>query len=130
MKNFKKYLFTGLMSIIPISITFWIINKLFIFFSIPGQKLLNIILSYPFIKKYTFLYLAVESIQNFVGFLLTIIFLYILGLIVTNVFGKKIYSYFENILSNIPIINKIYKTTKNIIRIGSYCCIYITLITN
>ena len=53
-------------------------------------------------------------LKNISGFLLTILFLYILGVIVKNVIGKKIYQFFEQILSRIPFINKIYTTTKNI----------------
>ena len=41
------------MSIIPISITLWIIQKLFLFFSVPGQKLLNIFLTEDIINNYT-----------------------------------------------------------------------------
>ena len=38
----------------------------------------------------------------------------ILGLIISNVVGKRIYAFIENILNKIPIVNKIYNTTKQI----------------
>ena len=55
MKNSRKYIFTGIMSIIPIAITYWIIQYLFIFFSVPGKKIINFFynwdnLSNPYLK--------------------------------------------------------------------------------
>ena len=103
MNKIKNYLITGIISIIPIYVTFWIIKNLFIFFSGPGQTLINIFV----IDDYQYL-------TQFIGFILTILFLSILGLIVKNVVGKQLYTIFELFLSNIPIINKIYKTIKNV----------------
>jgi len=114
MNNFKKNLFAGIMSIIPIYITFWIIKNLFIFFSNPGQSLLNVIIENDLLNDYILFTSSYYYLKHIVGFLLTILFLYTLGLIVKNVLGNKIYIFFENILSNIPVINKIYNTIKNI----------------
>ena len=36
------------------------------------------------------------------------------GLIVSNVLGKQLYIWLENILSRIPIVNSVYKTIKGI----------------
>ena len=41
--NINKYIFAGIMSIIPLALTFWIIKSLFIFFSIPGKTLISYI---------------------------------------------------------------------------------------
>lgn len=114
MKNFKNYIFTGIISIIPISITFWIIQKLFLFFSVPGKLIIDLIINEDTIQEYLYLSYIYIFVNRLLGFLLTLIFLYILGLIIKNVIGKRIYSFFEFILDNIPIINKIYKTIKSI----------------
>ena len=114
MKNFKNYIFTGIISIIPISITFWIIQKLFLFFSVPGKSIIDLIINEDTIQKYLYLSYIYIFINRLLGFLLTLIFLYILGLIIKNVIGKRIYTFFEFVLDNIPIINKIYKTIKSI----------------
>ena len=103
------------MSIIPISITAWIIKKLFLFFSGPGNLLLNFIFTEDLISNFLFLSKFYEYLKHIFGFILTIFFLYALGIIVKNVIGKRIYNFFEQLLSNIPIINKIYNTTKSII---------------
>jgi len=114
MKNFKNYIFTGIISIIPISITFWIIQKLFLFFSVPGKFIIDLLINESVIQNYLYLSYVYIFINRFLGFLLTLLFLYILGLIIKNVVGKRIYTFFEFLLANIPIINKIYKTIKSI----------------
>ena len=114
MKNFKNYIFTGIISIIPISITFWIIQYLFLFFSVPGKFIIDLIIQEETVQNYLYLSYIYIFVNRLLGFLLTLIFLYILGLIIKNVVGKRIYTFFEFILDNIPIINKIYKTIKSI----------------
>ena len=103
MTKLKNYLITGIISIIPIYLTYWIIENLFNFFSGPGKRIIEIFFDVEF-----------QFLTQLVGFLLTLSFLILLGLVVKNVFGKKIYNYFELLLSNIPIINRIYKTIKNV----------------
>ena len=100
----KNYFITGLFSIIPLAITFTIIRWLFDFFSKPGKKMINYIIStndWPIV-------------ENIIGFMLTFLFIYCMGVIVSNVFGKRLYSFFEKILAKIPLISYIYNTIKQI----------------
>ena len=100
----RNYILTGLFSIFPLAVTYAIINWLFIFFSKPGKKIIN--------------YFSAENssplIENVIGFILTFIFIYIIGVVVSNVLGKKIYSIFEKILAKIPLVSYIYNTIKQI----------------
>jgi len=114
MKNYKKYLATGIMSIIPIAITYWIIENLFIFFSKPGKYLIDKLYSIELFDNFVFILKFYDTLAYLTGFILTIIFLYTLGLIVSNVIGKKIYLFFERLLDKIPIVNKVYNTIKQI----------------
>lgn len=103
------------MSIIPIALTYWIIQKLFIFFSVPGKSIINLFFSTDNISSDSnFLIQIVYILEYVVGFSLTILFLYFLGIIISNVLGKKLYIYFEYLLEKIPIVSKIYSTIKNI----------------
>ncbi len=102
------------MSIIPIAITYWIIESLFIFFSKPGKFLIDQIWKIDFFRNFTFINNFYQYLAYLSGFILTIVFLYILGLIISNVIGRRIYTFIENILNKIPIVNKIYNTTKQI----------------
>ena len=103
-KSTKYYLITGLLSILPIALTYWIIIKLFQFFSNPGAKIVAIIFK-DHVPQY---------IPELAGFLLTISFIYCTGLLISNVLGNKIYGLFEKVLSRIPFVNTIYRTIKQI----------------
>jgi uncharacterized membrane protein len=48
------------------------------------------------------------------GLLLTLALVYALGLFVTNILGKKLFSWGERILTNIPIVKSIYSNIKQI----------------
>ena len=110
MKNkIQKYIITGIMSIIPIGLTYWIIKTLFILFSKPGKTIISYIFKVNDITNQWIMYL-----QYLLGFILTIIFLYLLLLIISNVLGKKLYKFFEYLLEQIPVVNRIYKSIKQI----------------
>ena len=103
-KSIKYYILAGIFSIVPITVTYWIVLNLFQFFAKPGK----------FIVEYFFYGDIPKLLPEILGFTLTIISIYIIGLIVSNVIGKQLYNLFENILSKIPIINTVYKTAKQI----------------
>ena len=103
-KGSKHYIITGLISILPITATYWIIVYLFQFFSDPGAVILEAIF-----KDNIPLY-----IPELAGFIITILFIYIIGRLVSNVLGKRLYQWFENLLARIPIVNAVYKTIKQI----------------
>ena len=103
-KSTKHYLFAGLLSILPVALTYWIILKLFQFFSNPGAKIVAIMFKGD-VPKY---------IPQLAGFILTILFIYIIGQLVSNVLGKQIYAWFEKILSRIPFVNTVYRVIKQI----------------
>ena len=114
MNNIRKYIITGIVSIIPLALTYWLIKYLFMFFSEPGKYIVDIIFDYTFISNIPFIYNFYIYFSYLIGFLLTILFLFFLGAVISNVFGKKLYSLFESILNRIPIVNKVYQTTKQI----------------
>jgi len=102
--HFKQYIFTGLLSILPIYATYWIVKQLFLLFSSPGTKLY-----YLTFGDNTFKYLP-----EIIGFLLTIISIYIIGRFVTNVLGKSLLHEIEKLVERIPIVSLVYKTVKQI----------------
>jgi uncharacterized membrane protein len=114
MNNIRKYVITGIISIIPVALTYWLIKYLFMFFSEPGKYIVDLIFNYTFINKIPFIQSFYIYFSYLIGFLLTILFLFSLGAIISNVFGKRLYQFIESILSRIPIVNKVYQTTKQI----------------
>ena len=103
-KSFKYYIFTGLLSILPLAATYWILLKLFQFFSTPGAAIVEFIFKDK-VPKY---------VPELAGFILTILFISFAGMVVSNVLGKRIYAWFEGLLSRIPFVSVVYRTIKQI----------------
>ena len=82
----------------PIMATYWIIKLLFEFLDRLAQPLL-----------------AVIGIQiPGLGIILTILFIFIIGLFVTNVLGRTILKWSEIIVARVPIVSTIYNSIKQI----------------
>lgn len=104
---------TGLLLILPVYVTFFVIKFLFGF--IGG------ILS-PVVKK-TLYFLGVtmpntslaEFIITFFGLILTFIALYFLGIFAANFVGKSIIKYFENLVTITPVVKSIYSSVKQVL---------------
>ena len=111
---YKKYFLTGMISFIPVYITYWIIQKIFFLVAVPGKKIIFNIFSL-FGINYSIDSTYVQLFEYIAGFILTLLFLSVLGLVVSNVIGKRLYSLFESILNRIPLVNKIYSSIKQII---------------
>ena len=97
-QSIKRRIFAGLIAIVPIAVTFWILKFLFIFldgFAAPLLKQIDI------------------EIPG-LGIILTLLFIFILGILITNVLGKTIFSWGEKILDKLPFVNTIYNTIKQI----------------
>ena len=111
---YKKYILTGIISIIPVYFTFWIIEQIFLIVSIPGKNIISYFTSlFNFNDTINIQFITIT--EYILGFILTIMFLFFFGLIISNVIGKKIYSLFESLLNSIPVVNKVYNSIKQII---------------
>ncbi len=97
-KHLKKIFFTGLIAIAPVALTFYILKVIFTFLN----KLTD-----PILTK------ADLNIPG-LGVVLTLALVYMLGLFVTNILGKKLFVWTEKIITTIPLVNTIYKTIKQI----------------
>lgn len=94
--NFKSTIITGILTIIPLFMTLYILNLLF--------RILNGF-SAPILK---FIGFHIPGL----GMLLTILVVYLTGLLVRNVLGRRLFAWWEKILLTIPIFNTVYKTIK------------------
>lgn len=94
----KRRIFAGLIALMPIMATYWIIKLLFEFLDRLAQPLLALI-----------------GIQiPGLGIILTILFIFIIGLFVTNVLGRTILKWSEIIVARVPIVSTIYNSIKQI----------------
>ena len=112
----RRKLITGLLVVLPIFVTFYVIK--FLFTMIGG------ILSPVVIKAVGFFGFSPNSkIDEFVitsvAIVLTFVVLYSIGVIATNFLGKIIIRSYESILHNVPIIKNVYTSSKKLIEIIS-----------
>ena len=98
-KNIKTKFIAGFVALIPIVLTFYVFRFVY--------TLMNQ-MSNPIVKKYLNIKIP------FFGIFVIIVSIYLLGLIVTNLIGKKILNMGELILKKVPLVSTIYITLKQI----------------
>ncbi|MDA9913528.1 DUF502 domain-containing protein [Methylophilaceae bacterium] len=101
---FKKNIFTGLIVLIPLVLTFWVIYSL-------AHFLDQVVLFLPY--QYQPNQLVGFNIPG-VGVILTIVSIFLVGLIANNFFGKRFISLYEIILDKLPFVKSIYGGIKQV----------------
>jgi len=97
-QKIKRHLIAGVLAIVPIALTFWILRFLFRFLdSFTAPILRNIGIEIPGL-----------------GIILTLLFIFLLGLLITNVLGRTIFNWGEKVLNKLPLVNTIYNAVKQI----------------
>ncbi|KXZ39687.1 Uncharacterized membrane protein [Alkalithermobacter thermoalcaliphilus JW-YL-7 = DSM 7308] len=98
--DIRNVFITGTFSILPLAITlsliFWLFNKIDSIFREPLEKLIG----FPLYG---------------IGFVLTILLIFLTGVFVTDVLGKKIFIFCESILYKIPLAGVVYSSVKQVI---------------
>jgi uncharacterized membrane protein len=109
MKNIFKHLrtkiFAGILVILPLGITFLILQLVF--------NTLDNILG-PLMPKVTFYLLHREFFLPGLGIIGFFLLLYLVGMIATNVLGRKLVSWADSLFINIPIVKNIYLSSKQL----------------
>ena len=100
MNNLKRAFIAGLIFIIPISLSVWILFKTIVFF----ENILG-----AFLKKNMPVFYTPG-----IGIFLLILLILFIGFLADNLLGKKILSIFEKVFETIPLLNKIYIFIKGI----------------
>ena len=98
--TFKRKFFAGLFVLIPAVITFLVISWFFSFVDSFLEPLYFKVLGYHFPG---------------IGFISAIVIIFIVGIISTNVFGKRIIDSFEILLLKIPVLKGIYTSVKQLV---------------
>lgn len=116
--HFQRYLLTGMLTFIPLWVT-WII---FEFVLIQLSKL-----GRPFVSLVASLFAAQESalaavllspwVQFTLAVLLTVAAFYALGVATTKVVGRKLIQVFDDLLARLPLIKSVYGSTKRFLSV-------------
>ena len=103
MRNFinhlKMYAIRGLLAIIPLILTIFVIRIVYVFIDKRVMELIDQYLGY-----------RIPGL----GIILVLVVLYLTGLIASNVIGKRIFAFLDNITTRIPIIKTTYQVGKQL----------------
>lgn len=102
MKTLRKHFISGLIFIIPVSLSLWILFKIFLF--------LENILGNFFKKFFPNIY------TPGIGLISLIVLILLIGFLANNFLGKKILNMIEKIFQNTPILNKVFNFLKGIVQ--------------
>ncbi len=108
----KKYFLTGLVTLLPLAVTIWIVHFLVDFLTKPFIGLVTILtdrlpIASPQLIK------TVSQIFILIGLFLFILFL---GVFARKFFFNHLICLGDKILGKIPLVNKVYKTSKDIVK--------------
>jgi len=110
-KNTKRTFITGLVIILPIAITLWVVKFIVIqTASILTPVIHKIIAAFglgAFIDTASIKYLIM-----FLSLILTFIIIYLVGLIGGTVLGKQLLAWFERILMQVPVVRSVYSAVR------------------
>lgn len=101
---FKRYLITGLLVLVPLVITVWVLTLLI---GIMDQSLL--LLPHAWHPQVVF----GVNIPG-LGTLLTVCIVLVTGMVATNFFGRRIIQFWEGVLARVPVVKSIYYSVKQV----------------
>jgi len=109
--NFRKIIqrqfLAGLAILLPIGLTIYIV---WILFNLVSKGFSPLLIRIPFLREMPIVMLRV------IGLLITFVIIWIIGVVATNIVGRKILKLPEVLLLKAPVVNRIYQTIKQIIQ--------------
>jgi len=117
MEKIRRSLLAGIITIIPIALTVYVLQAILILIFTIGGKIaepLNQIESLKNVAEGSFI--GFDLLTSVIGLFVVLITLIIVGFFARNVLGKRVVNWVEEIFKRIPLIGMIYSTTKQIIQ--------------
>jgi uncharacterized membrane protein len=99
MGAFRRYFLTGILAILPLGITAWVLYKLFVTVDSTVS---------PWIARWTG-----YEIPG-IGFAATVVALFLVGVFASNIIGRTIIHRFEAFFAKVPLFSRIYIAVKQI----------------
>ncbi len=112
----QRYLITGILTVIPLWITWWVFNFFFSQLSALGAPWVRALArllepSAPVVADV----LLRPGFQAALAIVLTLAALYALGWLATQVVGKRLIGLFDRLMERIPLVERIYGSTKKLL---------------
>ena len=116
MSHLQRYLLTGVLTVIPIWVT-WLVFEFLVrmlsSISLPGVRSLSNIMQHYTPSLAT--WLLEPRFQTVLAVILTLVALYILGVATTRVIGRRMINLFDYFMNRIPFVQTIYGSVKKLI---------------
>ncbi|MDP3044305.1 MAG: DUF502 domain-containing protein, partial [Bacillota bacterium] len=101
-KNFRRYLIAGLAVILPLAITLWVLVGVFKFID-------------EMVASLVFFLTGYQIVWPGIGVVATVGVVLVIGMLATNILGKKLLDFWEKVLLQIPLVKPIYTVVKQIV---------------
>ncbi len=106
----RKYFITGLLILVPLAITAWVLNLVI---STMDQSLLLVPGSTQPMQVFGHQIPALSTIPG-LGTVLTVLIVFVTGLLTNNLVGNYVVRVWEKLLQRIPIVNSLYASVKQV----------------
>jgi len=100
----KKYFITGLLVLVPLFITVWVLSSII---GMMDQSLLLLPVSW---RPKAQIGLEIPGM----GAILTLLIIFVTGIIATNFFGQQLILVWESLLARVPVVKSIYASVKQV----------------
>jgi uncharacterized membrane protein len=107
----KKYFLTGLVTLLPIAVTFWVVHFIVDFLTKPFIGLISIATKHIPGNGFT-----TKIISQIAVLICLVLFTWFLGFVARKYIFNRTLKMGDRFLIHIPLVNKIYKTSKDIVK--------------
>lgn len=112
--SFRNKLLTGVAVAVPLVVTLWVLNLAYRFIKGISDPLISRIVLRSAEPASGVERLTLGDVPG-VSFVVTLVMLALLGIMATNVFGKRLIDSFERLLVRLPVVATIYNAVKQVI---------------
>jgi len=116
----KKYFVTGVVVLLPLALTFWIVTFIVNILTKPFLGIAETLLRTIGLNGVSFLFLSADQILSFASQALVLLFLFLvivgIGIVGRHFFFKYLIQLSDSILHKIPLISSVYKTSQELIQ--------------
>ncbi len=111
--HFLRHLLIGFFTVAPLWVTWWVLDFLFSLLARTGAPLLRgLAMAARPVSESLADWLINPSVQYLLAALVTLAGLYLVGLITSQVVGRKLLAAFESLMARLPLVQTIYGATK------------------
>lgn len=116
----KKYFITGLVILLPLTLTLVVVAFVFNFLTEPFLGISKAILDYYGLLDTGFLFLSAQQLQTAISQVMILLVLFfftvLLGLVARWFFFHYVLGFWESLINRIPFVSVIYTTCKDVIK--------------